>query len=99
MKSLATWGFVAFPGCICGSARAASIVDAKPDAGAYDSSIVLHDSAAGTVNVGTSWFAWIPGQDHPTTSPGAVASVPTSSVDERDPFQAEAVRFVATATR
>ena len=78
MKRIATWVFIAIIGCFCSSTRAALIVDATIDAklngGAYDYSIVLHNSAASTVNVGTFWFAWIPGQDYLTTSPSAVTS-------------------------
>lgn len=60
------------------AARAAIIVDstisAQFNGSSYDYSIVLTNTAASTVNIGTFWFAWIPAQDYLKTSPLSVTS-------------------------
>ena len=40
-----------------------------PDGSNFDYSITLTNSSASTVNLGTFWFAWVPGQDYLPTNP------------------------------
>ncbi|MDG3005118.1 PEP-CTERM sorting domain-containing protein [Paludisphaera mucosa] len=78
MKSIAIWAAALCVGFGGGAAKAALVVgatiSAQQDGSNYDYTIVLTNSAASTVNVGTFWFAWIPGQDYLKTSPSSITS-------------------------
>ena len=77
MKYFALWTVILL-GFIGSAARAAIIVDstisAQFNGTSYDYTITLTNTAASTVNVGTFWFAWVPGEDFLKTPPISVTT-------------------------
>ena len=67
-----------------------------PNGANFNYAIALHNT--GTTNIGTFWFAWIPGQDYMANNPISVANPTgwTSAVTGGFPGDGYAIRWVAS---
>jgi hypothetical protein len=80
-----------------------SISDTQVNPTTWQYNLTLGDTSSSTTNIGTLWYAWIPGQDYLTTKP-ATANITSpagwtlSAITGGGTGDGYAIRWVSTAT-